>query len=80
MSVSCLIASGDVPLSIHWLHNNKSLDEEYFGSGINILKTGKRSSVLTIDAVHAGHVGQYTCRAENRAGSTQHSVQLVVNG
>lgn len=67
-----------MPVDIIWLHNNKTM--EPFGSGITILKSGKRASVLTIDSVHAGHVGLYTCVAKNRAGQANHTAELFVNG
>lgn len=67
-----------MPINITWLHNNITMQP--FGTGITILKSGKRASVLTIDAVHAGHVGEYTCMAENRAGKANHTAELHVNG
>lgn len=79
VSVNCLISSGDMPVEIIWLLNNNAMDS-YYGSGVNIMKSGKRASVLTIDAVHAGHVGNYTCLAKNRAGQASHSAKLIVNG
>lgn len=78
VSVNCLISTGDMPVDINWLHNNKTMQP--FGTGVTILKNGKRVSVLTIDAVHAGHVGVYTCVAKNRAGQANHSAELHVNG
>uniref|UniRef100_A0A1A9V525 Ig-like domain-containing protein n=1 Tax=Glossina austeni TaxID=7395 RepID=A0A1A9V525_GLOAU len=78
VSVNCLISSGDMPVEIIWLLNNNAMDS-YYGSGVNIMKSGKRASVLTIDAVHAGHVGNYTCLAKNRAGQASHSAKLIVN-
>lgn len=67
-----------MPVNITWLHNNVTMQP--FGTGVTILKSGKRASVLTIDAVHAGHVGEYTCMAENRAGKANHTAELHVNG
>uniref|UniRef100_A0A1A9WR29 Ig-like domain-containing protein n=1 Tax=Glossina brevipalpis TaxID=37001 RepID=A0A1A9WR29_9MUSC len=78
VSVNCLISSGDMPVDIIWLLNNNSMDS-YYGSGVNIMKSGKRASVLTIDSVHAGHVGNYTCLAKNRAGQAGHTAELIVN-
>jgi Immunoglobulin I-set domain len=48
--------------------------------GIVITKPSQKLSVLNIDAVKARHRGNYTCVAENRAGYTQHSAFLAVNG
>ena len=36
--------------------------------------------MLIISSVDYSHVGEYTCRASNPAGSVTHSANLVVNG
>lgn len=38
------------------------------------------SSILTIDQVTIHHAGNYTCRAENAAGSALHAALLQVSG
>lgn len=48
--------------------------------GIAVLRGGKRTSLLTIDSVHAGHAGNYSCTARNKAASSEFSAALVVNG
>lgn len=49
-------------------------------ASVSTAKLGKRLSVLNIDAVNAGHSGNYTCLASNLAGASEHSSALLVNG
>lgn len=47
---------------------------------ITVSSTGKRVSLMTIEAVSARHAGEYTCTASNAAGATSYSSTLAVNG
>jgi hypothetical protein len=76
-SLQCSVYKGDLPITITWLHNNKSTG---YNDGILISKAGKKVSSLTIDSVQAEHVGTYTCIAENKAGRSSFSAYLRVNG
>jgi hypothetical protein len=80
VSVQCIITGGDLPVSIHWLWNNKTIDELYFSNDIQIEKRGKKISMLSIEAVTAKHIGTFSCIAKNHAGITEHSSDLNVNG
>ena len=73
----CVINKGDEPLSITW-----SLKGDIIASEPDLSTTmlGRRTSMLTISSVSHRHIGDYTCRATNPAGSTTHSAQLKVNG
>ena len=73
----CIIRKGDEPLSITW-----SLKGDIIASEPDLSTTmlGRRTSMLTISSVSHRHVGEYTCRASNPAGSTTHAAHLVVNG
>lgn len=44
------------------------------------MKMGKRSSVLTIESVHASHAGKYDCQVENQAGTAVYSTELKIIG
>lgn len=77
VSVNCLISSGDLPIDIEWLFNGEAVN---IFAGVSVMRGGKRTSLLTIDSVHAGHAGNYTCKAKNRADSTEYSAELIVNG
>lgn len=75
--VNCIVAEGDLPLIIEWKFNGESL-EKY--SEISIAKIGKRSSALSIEAVAYTNVGNYSCEAKNRGGTSIYVTQLQVTG
>lgn len=47
---------------------------------ITISKNGQKMSLLNIEALKHHHRGTYTCWAQNRAGTSSHSVKLSING
>ena len=73
----CTIRRGDEPLTITW-----SLKGAKLNSGPDVMTTmlGTRTSMLTIASVSYHHIGEYTCRATNPAGSRTFSTELRVNG
>jgi len=77
VSVNCLIYLGDLPMDITWLFNGAHINSY---TGVSIVKGGKKASILTIDSVHAGHAGNYTCKARNDADSAEYTAELIVNG
>ncbi|XP_039227483.1 Down syndrome cell adhesion molecule-like protein Dscam2 isoform X17 [Drosophila yakuba] len=76
VSVTCLISSGDLPIDIEWLFNDYGISSF---SGMTVYRGGKRTSMLTIDNVHARHAGNYSCRARNHAGAVNFTTELIVN-
>jgi hypothetical protein len=82
-SVVCTVSKGDLPIRIWWtlvddfsgLERNLSTND-----GIMITRSSPKVSMLTIDAVKARHRGNYTCHAHNKAGVSQHSAFLYING
>lgn len=79
VSLFCSVSKGDHPMKIHWTLNNNPITAKSH-DGIVITKTGKMISVLSIDSVTAKHSGNYTCVASNRAGTSQLSTRILVNG
>lgn len=83
-SVMCSVTKGDLPIHIWWT----LIDDFHEGfeknlstnDGLIITRTSQKLSVLNIDAVKARHRGNYTCYAKNKAGFTQHSAFLFING
>ncbi|KRF98055.1 uncharacterized protein Dwil_GK22019, isoform R [Drosophila willistoni] len=76
VSVTCLISNGDLPIDIEWLFNDYGISSY---SGINVVKGGKRNSMLSIDSVQARHAGKYSCRAKNHAAAVIYTTELIVN-
>lgn len=76
-SVICTINKGDFPLNISWTLNGKPITSI---NGINVVKTNKRISQLSIESIQAKHAGRYICIASNAAGTATHTADLHVNG
>ncbi|XP_020284791.1 Down syndrome cell adhesion molecule-like protein Dscam2 isoform X20 [Pseudomyrmex gracilis] len=77
ITVTCTVLKGDYPIQIEWALNGEPISRDHHD--ISIVKTSKRVSLLTIDAVTARHAGEYTCTASNVAGGTSYSASLAVN-
>lgn len=75
--LSCVVSKGDMPMHITWSLKGKELNS---GDSIMTTMLGKRASMLIISNVDYTHIGEYTCRATNQAGSVTHSTELKVNG
>ena len=77
VQLTCVITRGDKPLSITW-----SLKGDIINSDPTLTTTmlGTQTSILMISSVDYHHIGVYTCRAENPAGTSTHSAELQVNG
>jgi hypothetical protein len=84
ISVTCSITKGDLPLKIWWNFQEEGLDTFAYNlssnDGIVITQSNQKVSMLSIEALKARHRGNYTCFAQNRAGSTSHSAYLAING
>lgn len=77
----CFITSGDGPLSIQWLKDNRplSLDPAAAGS-LSVSNQNEYSSSVLIESVRLAHEGNYTCRAANPVATVEHTVALTVLG
>ncbi|XP_076265886.1 Down syndrome cell adhesion molecule 1 isoform X19 [Rhynchophorus ferrugineus] len=75
-SLTCSIHKGDLPINISWLHNNVTIG---YIDGVSVIQVNKKVSTVTIDSVQEQHRGEYTCLAENKAGSVQYTAVLNVN-
>lgn len=82
VTVTCAITKGDLPVQIFWRFNDDRNTSYNLttNDGIIITKTSQKVSVLTIEAVKLRHRGNYTCFAQNKAGVTQYSSYLSMNG
>lgn len=82
VSAMCTVNKGDLPLEISWIHADTSGIEQKLvtNDGAVITRTNQRISMLSIEAVKARHRGNYSCIAKNKAGTSQHSAALHING
>ncbi|CAG0912292.1 unnamed protein product [Notodromas monacha] len=76
--VNCIVKEGDLPLTIAWSFHGQNIESTHMG--INTVKVGVRTSILSIDKVAAAHSGVYTCVARNAAGEDKFSAILEVSG
>lgn len=79
VSAVCTIVKGDLPIELAWALNGQPISANNHPD-ITISSTGKRVSLMTIEAVSGSHAGEYTCTASNAAGATSYSATLAVNG
>lgn len=77
VSASCTVNKGDLPMRITWTRNGRQL---FSNDGISISRTNQRISILSIESVRDRHSGNYSCVAENSAGSVNYMSSLWVNG
>ena len=66
-----------MPITITWSLKGQELNS---GPSVTTTMVGTRTSMLIISSVDFTHIGEYTCRATNNAGSVTHSAVLRVNG
>lgn len=72
---TCVASKGDLPITFTWL-----LDGEEIGTAATTVNVGRQTSLLIIQSVTFRHAGEYTCIANNPAGSTNETSFLVVKG
>lgn len=78
--ISCIVTSGDKPLSIKWSFHGLNTGSQGSDNGITTTNIGGRMSMLVIEKVKHTHQGNYTCQSTNQAGTSSHTAQLRVNG
>ncbi|XP_035731477.1 Down syndrome cell adhesion molecule-like protein Dscam2 isoform X4 [Vespa mandarinia] len=78
VSAVCTVGKGDLPIEVSWALNGEPINDANH-EDVSISSTGKRVSLMTIEAVSARHAGEYTCTASNAAGATSYSAMLAVN-
>lgn len=83
ITASCSVIKGDLPIKVWWKFTETNELMAYnltTNDGVVITKPSQKVTFLTIDAVKARHRGNYSCFAQNKAGSSQYSAYLKVNG
>lgn len=80
VTVSCTISGGDLPITTLWLYNGVKIENNPTLHDVILEKRGSRVNNLMIESVSAKHIGNYTCTSSNKAGVTEYSAALNVNG
>ncbi|KAJ2950045.1 hypothetical protein O0L34_g11384 [Tuta absoluta] len=76
VTTPCSVIEGDHPLKLRWLFDNEPIKPR---SGVTVFHIGERSAILSIGSVAHNHAGNYTCVAENQAGTDSHTSALIIN-
>lgn len=96
VSVQCVVGTGDLPLTFHWVkdnvdisgplppsHNDKNtmkITNAMDDGSITIRQNDEFSSALSINSLQPNQGGTYKCIVENDAAKEMHSALLRVNG
>lgn len=78
-AVTCIVLSGDPPITMRWLKDGLPLIEEELDASVLFAGNGFVST-LTINTLAYKHNGNYTCLASNDVGSGAVSSRLIVKG
>ncbi|KAM7294607.1 hypothetical protein ISCGN_024113, partial [Ixodes scapularis] len=71
--VHCAVFEGDGPFEFSWLKDGTPL-----GHGVTIRQLTESSSLLTLDVVTVGDIGNYTCVVSSPTGSDSYTAVLSV--
>ncbi|KAK9752839.1 Immunoglobulin I-set domain [Popillia japonica] len=74
-SLTCSVTKGDLPLTISWRKDGRTLDP----TQISITQVDQFTSILLIESLSSEHNGNYSCVVRNQAAEVSHTQQLVVN-
>ncbi|KAL3212373.1 hypothetical protein MRX96_035975 [Rhipicephalus microplus] len=78
--VMCAVISGDLPINISWTKDGEPISESNPDTaGILVNTVSGFTSTLLFKALRLEYRGNYTCVAQNDAGSASHSVVMVIH-
>ncbi|KAG8193109.1 hypothetical protein JTE90_013867 [Oedothorax gibbosus] len=75
-SVLCTVSSGDMPFKIRWFKDGRPIPENI---GVRSNEVADYSSTLLFESLALHHRGNYTCVAENDAGTVSHTATMVIH-
>jgi hypothetical protein len=67
LSVFCSVTAGDQPILMSWQKDGEPLESDP-ASGVEITQI-EHDSILRIARLEGSHMGNYSCRADNQAGT-----------
>ena len=67
LSILCSITAGDEPIVMSWQKDGQPIEGGQ-GSGVEITQI-EHDSILRISRLQGRHMGNYSCRADNQAGT-----------
>ncbi|XP_069954396.1 cell adhesion molecule Dscam2 [Cherax quadricarinatus] len=73
--LTCLVISGDLPITINWLKDGAHLQHD---PDIDSKQIHDYSTVLLFKTLREHHTGAYTCEAANAAATTNHTATVRV--
>jgi hypothetical protein len=76
-TLTCSVTRGDLPLSITWLKDGRSMGPS---ERVTVTNMDQYSSILMIESLSPDHNGNYSCVARNVAAEVSHTQRLVVHG
>lgn len=76
-TVTCVVSSGAGPFQFVWTHGGKPIASTPKRHVKTVLEN---VAALTIEAISAEDLGNYTCTVSNAAGSASYSAVLFVQG
>ena len=77
-TLTCTVARGDSPLTLMWMKDGEAIPMGE--STYKVLNFDEFNSMLTLESLNLEHIGNYSCRASNPAGSSSVETQLIVYG
>jgi len=76
-TLTCSVTRGDLPLSITWLKDGRSMGPS---ERVTVTNMDQYNSILMIESLSPDHNGNYSCVARNVAAEVSHTQRLVVHG
>lgn len=76
-SALCTVSSGDLPFKIRWFKDGRPIPDNI---GVRSNEVADYSSTLLFESSALHHRGNYTCVAENDAGTVSHTATMVIHG
>ena len=77
-TLTCTVARGDSPLTLMWMKDGEPIPRGK--SSYKVLNFDEFNSMLTLESLNLEHIGNYSCRASNTAGTSSVETQLIVYG